>query len=54
MATSDTTPRVSTLFHCVLFTNRFPPPKRLQLKANATELLVMGGSPGDVGENPMT
>ena len=30
MATSDTTPRVSILFHCVLFPNSCPPPKRLQ------------------------
>ena len=29
MTTSDT-PRVSILFHCVLFSNSCPPPKRLQ------------------------
>ena len=30
MTTSDTTPRVSTLFYCVLFSNSYPSPKRLQ------------------------
>ena len=33
MATSDTTPRVSTLFHCVLFSNSCPSPERLQRPA---------------------
>ena len=43
MATSDTTPRVSTLFHCGLFSNSCLSPRRLQrpmLKANATDVLV--------------
>ena len=43
MATCDTAPRVSTLFHCVLFSNSFLSPRRLQrptLKASATEVLV--------------
>ena len=30
MATCDTTPRVSTLFHCVWFSNTCPSPERLQ------------------------
>ena len=30
MATSDTTPRVSILFHCVWFSNTSPSPEQLQ------------------------
>ena len=43
MATHDTTPHVTTLFHCVLFSNICPSRRRLQrpmLNANATEVLV--------------
>ena len=42
MTTCDTTTRVTTLFHCVLFSN-IRPRRRLQrpmLNANATEVLV--------------
>ena len=43
MVTCDTTPRVTTLFHCVLFSNICLSRRRLQrpmLNANATEVLV--------------